>query len=241
MKTRSAALTALAAAALSLSCGGEGRQPLQQLVRSLNHLPEYSVILEDMRIEGNFFREYGHRYKVVEGTKSDSSAGDLSFKTSTTDWERVNRRDYETYQRYLGMVIASKSSDGKAQQGTGYPPAYNYVGNSRYGQWRQDRSGNSFWEFAGKYAVLSAVFNMGSRRVYRNDWNGYRDNYSSGRPYFGRGRQYGTEGSFTKRSNPTFFQRRVQRQQASQRRFSDRVRSRSRMSGARSRSGGFGK
>ena len=285
MKTRNAALIALAAAALSLSCG-QGRPPLQQLIRSLNQLPEYSIILEDMRIEGNFFREYSHRYKVVEGTRPDSSAGnlsfdsaekpllwadannsanikplfvtftgvqssqssrkegssgDLSFKTSTSDWERVSRREYDAYQPYLGMVIASKSQDGKAQQGTGYPPAYNYVGNPRYGQWRQDRSGNSFWEFAGKYAVMSAVFNMANRRVYRNDWNGYRDSYSSGRPYFGRSRQYGTQGSFTKQSNPTFFQRRVQRQQASQRRFSDRVRSRSRMSGTRSRSGRSGK
>ncbi len=243
MKTRIAVLIALAAAALCLSCG-EGRSPLQQLIRSLSPLPEYSIILEDMRIGGNFFREYEHRYKVVEGTLSEAGSGDLTFQTTTTDWERVSRREYETYQPYLGMVVASKSRDGKAQQGTGYPPAYNYVGDPRYGQWRRDSSGNSFWEFAGKYAVLSALFNMGNNRVSRSDWDGYRDSYGRGRPYFGSSRQFGTEGSITKRTNPTFFQRRLQRQQASQRRFSDRVGSRvsrSRMSGARSRSGRGGK
>jgi hypothetical protein len=238
LKLRIAALLVLVAAALTLACGQTG-SPLAELIQSLNQLPEYSIILEDMRIEGNFFREYQHQYKVVQGIQPEAGAPAADFESTTTDWERVSRREYETYQPYLGMVIASKSEDGQIQQGTGYPPGYQYAGNPRYGQWRQDASGNSFWEFAGKYAVLSAIFNMANRPIYRNDWDGYRDSYNRGRPFFGRNRQFGTDGSYTKQTHPTFFQRRLQRERASQRRFSQRVRSR--MSGARSRSRGFGK
>ena len=47
--------------------------PLEDLARELDRYPEYTVILNDYREEGNFFRSYYQQYKVVigEGPEDD--------------------------------------------------------------------------------------------------------------------------------------------------------------------------
>ncbi len=225
---------------LLASCSS--RSPLERLQQQLSQYPEYSVILQDMRLEGNFFKEYYHQYKIVSGQKSGASE-DLVYDTQTSDWSRVSQTEFEKYQKNLGMVLFSKSAKSGLSDAK-YPPGYEHVGNPRYGNWRSDNSGNSFWEFYGKYAFMSHMFGMFSRPIYRNDWNSYRQSRSRGAPYFGRGGQYGTQGSLTKHTNKSFFDRRVRREAARRSSFSDRVRqraNRSRMSGVRGRSGGFGK
>ncbi len=59
------------------------------------------------------------------------------------------------------------------------------VGNPNYGQWKQDSSGGTFWEWYGKYALISSL--MGG---YRYDYGGWsRNRYASyyhdvGRDYY---------------------------------------------------------
>lgn len=219
------------------------QSPLQRLTGQLSAYPEYSILLQDMREEGNFFPEYAHRYKLVWGMPSTTDPKELDFQSEVTDWERVNKKEYAKYRDYLGMVVASKTPEAGVAQSQ-FPPGYQYVGDSRYGTWKQDGRGGSFWEFYGKYALLSHLFGMGRRAIYRSDWDHYRGSRSAGRPYWGPNREFGTAGSYTRNSNPTFFQRRLQREQARKARFSDRVQRkarRSRMSGFRRRSSGFGK
>jgi len=224
---------------LLMSCGSQA--PLDRLKAQLDQYPEYSVILEDMKEDGNFIKDYYHRYKVVYSEKPD--AEEQSTRSEISDWFRVTRNEFDKYKNYLGMVILSKSADGQVSNSQ-YPPGYQYVGDSRYGNWRQDGRGNSFWEFYGKYAFFSHVFRSFSRPIYRSDWNSYRDSRAARRPYFGRNKEYGTNGSVTKRTNKNFFERRRQRDVARKARFSERVRQRTRrssMSTFRRRSGGFGK
>lgn len=222
------------------ACGGSSA--LKDVEKDLAKYPEYSIILQDMKIEGNFFKEYYQRYKIVY---ADQVAGQdsLSYFTSTTDWLRVSEKEYRRHEPFLGMVLAAKTRDGNVID-TEQPPGYQYVGNPRYGHWRSDSHGNSFWAFYGKYALLSQAFGMFSRPVYRNDWNDYRRYRERGEPYFGKNREYGTYGSRTKKTNPTFFQRRQAREQARKQSFMNKVKQRTRrsnMSGTRSRSRGFGK
>ena len=157
------------------------------------------------------------------------------YADSIREWERVDRQTYTRYQPYLGMVIISKGADGSIDHDQ-HPPGYQYVGNERYGQWRNDRSGGSFWEFYGRYALLSHVIGGFGRPIYRNDWNAYRDNRGLGQPYFGSGR-YGTSGTATRQSNPSFFRRQEARQRVRTQGFADRVRGR--MTGGSAR--GLGK
>ncbi len=193
--------------------------PLERLQREIEPYPEYSVTLQDMREEG-----YYHQYGVVIG-QPEAGSEDLVYRDSILDWQQVGRRTYERYQPHLGMVILSKGSDGIVDQNQ-HPPGYQQVGNERYGQWRDDGGGRSFWVFYGQYALLSHMIGGFSRPIYRNDWNGYRDARSSGRTYYGPGGAYGTNGSVTRQTNPDFFRRQQARQSAQSRSFGQRVNSR---------------
>lgn len=227
--------------ALTLLSACSSGDPLSRLRKELETYPEFSVTLQDMDVRGNFTRSYYHQYKVMTGEKQEGSE-DLVYRDEVRDFEEVKRKTYEKYTDFLGMVILSKGPDGKVDENQ-HPPGYQYVGNPRYGTWRSDNRGGSFWEFYGKYALLSHVIGSFGRPVYRSDWNSYRDYRGRGAPYFGPNREFGTNGTYTTRTNPTFYQRQQTRQQASNRRFSDKVRNRVNRSSSssRGRSSGFGK
>ena len=208
--------------------------PLERLQGELDRYPEYSVILADMREEGTFSTEYWHQYRVTTG-ESEEGSDDLVYAENIRDWERVDRGTFARYQPYLGMVILSKGTDGNVDHDQ-HPPGYQYVGNERYGQWRGDGRGGSFWEFYGRYALISHMIGGFGRPIYRNDWNSYRDLRGRGRPYFGSG-TYGTNGTVTRQSNPNFFRRQESRQRVRTQGFADRVRGR--MTGGSAR--GLGK
>ena len=220
---------------LLVACGT--RSPIDKLQRQLDQYPEYSIILDDMDERGNFFKDYYQRYKIVFA-ETTAGSDSLVYRDETTDWYKVDKRTYKEYLNYLGMVIASKTREGGKIEAQ-YPPGYQYVGNAQYGQWVRDERGNSFWEWYGKYAFFSSMFGMFGRPIYRNDWNTYRDYSSSGRPYYGKNREYGTTGTYTKQTKKAFFERQRAKEAARKARFSDRVKRRTRrskMSGFRSRS-----
>ncbi len=90
---------------------------------------------------------------------------------------------------------------------------------------------------------MSHLFGTFSRPVYRDDWGSYRTSRGQGKPYFGSKREFGTSGSYTKTTNPTFYERQKVRQARSSNRFSRKVSDRTKrssMSGTRSRSSGRG-
>ena len=208
----------LATAALGgAACASE--TPLERLQRELDPFAEYSVILQDMRPEGFY-----HQYRVVVG-HPDAESGEIVHRETMLDWQRVGRRTYIRYQSHLGMVILSKAPDGVVDQQQ-HPPGYQQVGDERYGRWREDGSGRSFWEFYGQYALLSTLMGGFNRPVYRGDWDSYRDSRSRGQTYYGPGGAYGTNGTVTRQTSPDFFRRQQARQAASSRSFGDRVRSR---------------
>ena len=214
----------VAAVLVAAACNTE--TPLERLERQLEQYPEYRVTLQDMREDG-----YWHQYGVVIG-EPQAGSEDLVYRDSIRDFEQVGRRTYVQYQPHLGMVILSKGPEGIDRNQ--HPPGYQQVGNERYGQWRDEGGGRSFWVFYGQYAMLSHMIGGFGRPIYRNDWNGYRGARGRGQTYYGGG-AYGTGGSVTRQTNPNFFRRQTQRQAARSRSFGQRVSSR--MSGG-TRSGG---
>ncbi len=216
-------------ALLLIGCGG-GTPPIERIERQLKDVPDYSIMLDDMKEEGILFSEYFHKYRVVVGETQKA-----------TGWEKVSEEYYRQNEPFLGMALVVKK-DGVINTDP-QPPGYAYVGDPKYGEWKQDDRGNSFWEFYGKYALLSHLFGMGSRTIFRDDYNTYGRYRSEGRPYYGKNREYGTEGSYTKREKPNFYARRMEREQMRQRSFADKVESRvgRTKTGFRSRSGSWGK
>ncbi len=190
--------------------------PLKRLQAQLASAPEYAITLEDMQEEGTFFPAYYHKYRIVQGDTA-----------RTTDWQRVSESVYRANENFLGMTLAAKTAGGVNT--TPHPPGYDYVGNPQYGQWRSGSGGRSFWEFYGQYALMRDLLGMGGRTFYRNDYNSYRSyrNQYPTRPYYGRtGREYGTSGTVTQRTKPSFFERRRVRDTARRERFQQKFRRR---------------
>ena len=80
------------------ACGGSSRKRhtnhLQTIQQMLAGSKEYSVILEDMKVEGNFMDEYFHKYKLIVVQKIAGKEDD-EFKETTTDWYQVSQQQYQ--------------------------------------------------------------------------------------------------------------------------------------------------
>ncbi|MDW7695104.1 hypothetical protein R9C00_29060 [Flammeovirgaceae bacterium SG7u.111] len=191
------------------SCGGSSYQKsaLDVIIQGLDQEKNFTIILFDMNVEGSLSKDYFHKYKIVKEGKGEE---DLP-KEEITEWYKVSENEFDIHVNDLGMEVASKK-DGVLSKNVAPPGYSNYVGNSRYGQWRSDNSGNSFWSFYGKYAFMSSMMGLVSGPVYRNSYSDWNSNYrTSSRPYYGRTiggvSSYGTASTAARKQNPTFYNR----------------------------------
>jgi len=213
---------------LFLLAGCGQRDPVEEMQKTLAKAPDYTIILEDMNEEGSYFPKFYHRYRIVQGERE--------IKTS---WVEVSKDVYQKYEPFLGMSLVSKTvADGVSK--SPHPPGYQHVGNPTYGHW----GGGGFWVFYGQYAMMQNLMGYGmGRRIYRNEYNDFRSARQSGRPYYGQNKDFGTNGSLTKKTRPNFYQRRQNTLRRKQSSFAQKAQSRF----GRSRSGfggrgrGFGK
>jgi len=215
-----------------LLTGGCGTRstPIGDIENALKDVSTYSVILEDMKEEGNFFRDYYHKYRIVQDDKAN-----------TTDWLKVPEDVYRANEALLGMTISGRK-DGEDLPAAA-PPGYQYVGDPRYGSWRTDSSGNTFWAFAGGMA-LARVLDIGRYPpIYQSDWNAYRSYRSRKSPYFGRSREYGTYGTVIQKARPDFYARRMAKEAQKKSSFLNKVGERTgrTKTNFRGRAGGRGK
>lgn len=192
-------------------CGGGSGNPVEKLQKELAREKEYAIILNDMREEGNFFSSYYHQYRIDKGEIKD-----------IRPFVEVSESFYKKNQPFLGMVLVAKTPDGKTTT-TPFPNGYQYVGNPQYGQWRQNDRGGSMWEFYGKYMLMSQVMNWAGFGMSRNHYGSYNNARMSGQPYYGPNKQYGTNGSVTKKQNPNFYTRKATQMARSQSRFRNKL------------------
>lgn len=204
-----------------VGCGGSS-DPVKTLSKDLDRYPEYSLTVEDLRVEEGFFPDYFLRFKILTAAGQKVAGQDtVIFQERTTDWYEVEEGIYARYENYVGMVVASKSKDGRRTDvRQAHPAGYQYVGDSRYGFW----GGGGFWQFYGQYAFMRSM--MGGWGVNRNDWGNYQREQGRGRPYYGpvtNGRPtFGSKGTQTQKARPRFYQQHTARQQ----RFSSKAQGR---------------
>lgn len=219
------------------------KNPVDVLITEMIDKQDFSIILYDMDYEGNSFSKdiYRHKYKIIV----PSEDGEVDIKE--TEWMVAPKKVFDSHVNDMGMEIVSKK-DGTLVKKT-LPAGYsNYVGNSRYGRWHG--SGNSsYWEFYGKYAMMSSLFNLASP-VSRGYYRDYDLHVRSGnRSYYGPlgSDRYGTKSTLTNRggsskwgksqsSFKTSSQKSVSRSKSTKTKTS-----RSSSSSFRSRGGGSGK
>ncbi|GLB53085.1 hypothetical protein NBRC110019_21250 [Neptunitalea chrysea] len=154
---------------------------LTKLVRKYKDEKNFSIILYDMDSKNSESSNatYLQQYQVVV-EKPDTVTAEV------TEWYKVSPQMFNKHINDLGMEIISKK-DGVLHQEAAPAGYTNYVGNPQYGHW-VNRSGGSFWEFYGKYAFMSSMFNMMTYPARRAYWNDYHTNY------YGRGSYYGPRG-----------------------------------------------
>ena len=71
--------------------------PLAQLTRELARYPEYSVVLEDMDVTGNFFKSYHHKYQVLIGEDPPpAAAGSPAPETAGSQTEESQSEGSQT-------------------------------------------------------------------------------------------------------------------------------------------------
>ena len=208
----------------------DDKNPLKDIENSLKNTGDYSIILEDMKEEGNFFKKYYHKYKIVKSDKSDT----------TTGWLEVTEDFFRASAPLLGMTIAGMAGDKRLAAAV--PPGYQYVGNRRYGRWRTDHLGRSFWIFNSRMPYFGTYYS--NKPIYRNSYRHYKRTAAKRKtPYFGSKNEFGTNGSFTKKTKRSFFARRMAKERARKASFSQRVGRRigRTRTNFRGRSGGWGK
>lgn len=162
----------------------------------------YTKILEDMKVDSLETTQvkYFHKYIIEE-----------NGETSQTGWEQVTASFYEQNLENMGMAILSKPYGEFEPDPQAAPPGMAYVGNPKYGEWKNDSSGNSFWSWYGRYAFFSSLFFFPPHYYSYGSWNRWRSDYRYKKPYYGQtqtGYTFGTRGTRMKQSprfqNSTF-------------------------------------
>ncbi len=231
------------------------KSPVDILIRDMVNEKNFTILLLDMDYK-EAKKKYFHKYQII------TQVGD-SLSSKETPWKEVNDTFFDSNVNNMGMEIASKKN-GKLNKKAAPPGYSNYVGNKQYGQWQQ-RDGNRFWEFYGKYAFMSSMFRMTMFPVRYSYWNDYNRNYyGRGRSYYGpvtnKRNMYGTNSNYSKSNTtsswnkkPATFKSRVRssvsrsatatksRRAKSAAARQSRNASRYSRSSTRSRSGGYGK
>lgn len=237
-------MIALALGFLS-GCGKEfTKSPVDEQITKLNSekVPMFSIILNDMEVDGFMFKDYKHKYQIIRQFDS------VKIKQEVTDWIPVSEEFFWENENYLGMEIASKGKDGKIVKAAAPAGYSNYVGNPQYGHW-VNGSGGSFWQFYGQYMFLSTMLNMAGGSIFRGDFDDYNRNYRYRKPYYGKdmagGSKYGTYGSYTAKTRPATFNEKLGKIKSGSQGFKEKVNNKVSRSGGRGtpnvRSrGGFG-
>ena len=151
----------------------------------------WEKILEDMEIEEGSDVLFYHKYKKVIIKTASADTSQVSHQT-TSERVKVDKATFEKLKENLGMVVASKplgKFDTEAER-VPQPPGYAYMcppsqGRNRYGEWRQDGSGGSFWSWYGQYAFMGMLMGGVSGRVFAPHYSDYRNHRSRGKTYYG--------------------------------------------------------
>jgi len=179
------------------SCGGSEEptvSPLDGVIKEIPADRPFMVVLNDVESSGIFFKEYFHQYKIIEEKTKDKPEARI------TAWQRVSEAEYNEHKEHMGMELAHRGEDGKLVKEVS-PPGYNlYIGNPKFGQWKEVE-GTNRWTFFEQYLFMSTMFNLINYPVTRAFYSDYRTNYyGTGRVFYGTswngGRYYGTGTTF---------------------------------------------
>ena len=92
-----------------VGCGGREfkKSPLDEYITTFSDEPTFSVIIEDMDVDGTFFKTYKHLYKVIRNKKDGTPYSEVS------GWKEVEKDFFWKNENNLGMTVLEKDGEGK--------------------------------------------------------------------------------------------------------------------------------
>lgn len=145
-----------------------------------------SVIFYDSMQAGLIIKTNFHRYRVVH-----------AFKKPMLTTVRVSDSFYEKTKPYLGLTLFSRDDDAGEISVTPLPPGGLFIGNTAYGHWHMDDSGERIWEFHRAYRHFYDLFGWGDFRPSIDFYERMKLSNLSGEPFMGVHGEFGTEGSIS--------------------------------------------
>lgn len=179
----------------------QGRIPNANIIRQYaDHVarqrPEMKELAEELSKEGTTqglaYTSLVQRLAEVNKTPKDEKEADAALEEllrieAAADWTVFNDSLIDPANVLAGLSKGELAPlhVPKSAEGPERGPGEQLVGNPRYGDWRQDSAGNSFWHWYGQYALLQAL--LGPRIYYGSwypsrSWSYYGD---VGRHYYG--------------------------------------------------------
>lgn len=159
-----------------------------KLVRS----PNSSVILIDTHATGFLIKTYYQKYRVIVGY---DSVDEFIVRTS----KEFARRNADN----IGMSIYRRTES--REEFIPLPPGSLYLNNQEFGDWRNDKKGNSYWVFKKSFKDFPRYLGWGDFRPSQDFYREMKSHQSIGKPYYGPNGEFGTKGHISQTAFPQFF------------------------------------
>jgi hypothetical protein len=159
-----------------------------------------TVVLINAHISGLFIKTYYQKWRIVHAHKNYE---DITIQSS--------RHFYNQTNQYIGLSIFRREAKNNLVNYTPLPPGSLFVGDSSFGKWRLDDSGNRKWVFYRSYKKLTTTLGWGSFTPDLDFATKIQSHLAQDKPYFGPGQIFGKNGELTKNNFPDFFQKNKRR------------------------------
>lgn len=154
-----------------------------------------SVVLIDTHSTGFAIKTHYHKYRVVYGFRSYQ---EMIVKVSSAFKEK--------HEKHIGASIFRKDQNGKKSFEILIPGSI-FIGDQVFGRWVTKKDDTRIWKFSRVYRHLSDFLGWDSYIPNYSDYQQIQLALNQNSNYFGRNKEFGTNGSISKKSFSNYYKR----------------------------------
>lgn len=154
--------------------------------------PETSVILVDTHATGFLIKTYYQKYRVISG---HDTVEELIVRTSK-EFARKNLPN-------IGLSLYRRMIEN--EEFLPLPPGSIFIGDHKYGSWKTNKKGVTYWSFNKAYKNFPRYLGWGSFRPTEEFYRALRSKISLNEPFYGLEGEFGLNGRVTRENFPQFF------------------------------------
>ncbi len=151
-----------------------------------------TVILVDTHATGFLIKTYYQKLRVI----SDYENVDEMILRTNKEFAKKNKD-------FIGLSIYRKTSD--TEDFLPLPPGSLYVDNPKYGMWKTNKKGLTYWSFHKTYKNFPKYLGWGKFKLTKDFHQQMKNSISLNQPFYGLHNEFGSNGSITQKNFPHFF------------------------------------